>query len=107
MAYGTPGAKAQCTYLMDDGETAIEVFHTADVIAAGSFGAAGAGSMKPSRGVFIERHVGLLGPAKQRAKCAIGTPAVLAALNVGGTFPYGGLTFTITSLTGEKLRRRP
>jgi hypothetical protein len=91
-----------------DNASVVTVYHTADVQTAGGFTAGvGADGASPSKGRLVQRHLGLKDPSStRRTKCPIATQALLAGYNVGTFFPYGGITWLITSTTGEKDRSR-
>ena len=107
--YGIASKKLPCQYLDDDGTTIYNVYHTQDVITAGTFtaGSSSAGSAMPSKGRLIPRHVGLFdSTGGRRCKVPIGTPTAFASLAPGQAMTYAGVTWAITSTTGQKERSR-
>jgi len=110
MTYGVASKKTACGYQKDDGVTELMAFHTADIISAGSFIASPASDdeLIPSKGRLIQRHLGLVNSdGTKRTKLPIGQPTTYAAITIGSTITYGGITWTVVSKTGEKLRTRP
>jgi len=106
MAYGVSAPKKSCIYTQDNGDTVL-LYHTQDVIDAGSFGSGTSANLQPpSKGRFHPRHYGLKSAAGQHAKCPIATPTAYNANDLGDSFTYAGISWTITSKIGEMTRIR-